>query len=260
MAHRLEDQDAGVQPDTRVRVPLGSTVASAGAGPSGPRPSTRCGRLGRRTSMPEPLRTRRGPCGSAGRAPPCGGGGRGIEARQGHQGRQEDAVRPTIGPPAFIGRWSNGRALVSNSRDGGPIPSRPAAVPSGLPLPGAQPGDGPGGGFHGTVAQLGERWFGRPEVAGSNPAGSTGSSRGDGWSSPLLRGRSSVGRAPSSHDGGRGFEPRLLHSAPVRVRSCLRTHLVRRPDCRSGEEGSIPFGGAVPQERSLDATAPLPGR
>ncbi len=37
---------------------------------------------------------------------------------------------------------------------------------------------------------------------------------------------------------------RLLRAARHGCPSCPRTHLARRPDCRSGEEGSIPFAGA----------------
>lgn len=46
------------------------------------------------------------------------------------------------------------------------------------------------------------------------------------------------GRAPDQ-----GARP-PSQGSPPRLPSCPRTHLARRPDCRSGEEGSIPFAGA----------------
>lgn len=49
---------------------------------------------------------------------------------------------------------------------------------------------------------------------------------------------------------------RLLRAARHGCPSCPRTHLARRPDCRSGEEGSIPFAGAdvstVPPTTSVE--------
>ena len=85
---------------------------------------------------------------------------------------------------------------------------------------------------------------GKPQVAGSSPAG--------GASHRFSGGRSSVGRAPDCGSGGRGFDPRrsphlsMNHNHNRVALRQLERQRVSVPDFRSEAIDAFPGGGGTP--------------
>lgn len=82
---------------------------------------------------------------------------------------------------------------------------------------------------------------------GAPPFDSRRTNRFNEWPTSGRRTRAPCCLKTRAKESGRSAERRSVRS-PRAARhgcpSCPRTHLARRPDCRSGEEGSIPFAGA----------------
>lgn len=106
---------------------------------------------------------------------------------------------------------------------------------------------------NGDVAQLGERLTGSQKVTGSTPVFSTilagasgGHLTGRGGAASCLRMLMASSLTVDQVMGVRSSSWARRPERPVNsLFSCPRMHLVKQPDCRSGEGSSILLGGAI---------------